>query len=93
MTPADANHDVTLGELARSIASLEGRIDKQFGAVHHRLDNLTFVPREVYEVERKQLLARIVELEEAKKWTNRTIVVSLLLPCLVALVVALVVAR
>lgn len=85
--------DITLGELARNITALEGRINKQFDGVQKRFDNLSFVPREVYEVENTELRGRIDALEEARRWMARTVVASLALPILVALVVAVVISR
>jgi hypothetical protein len=83
---SDPNHDVTLGELARGLVALEGRINGQFVGVNHRLDNLSFVSRDVYEVEMKQLREEVEDLKDSKKWMARTLVASLLLPCLVALI-------
>lgn len=85
--------EVTLGELSRSLASLEGRLYQMFGDVNRRLDNLQFVTRDVYDLQVKQLNERIVELEEARRWTTRTLVVSFLFPLLVAALVATVVTR
>ena len=91
MTPAP--EDVTLGEIARGLASLEGRMSEKFAQVNLRLDGLQFVGRDVYDVQVKQLIDRLEDLEDAKRWTSRTLVASFLYPVLVAAVVALVVLR
>ena len=89
-TPPD---DVTLGEIFRGLGSLEGRMNEKFAQVHRRLDNLEFVPRGEHNLQVKELGERISDLEDAKKWTSRTLVAAFLYPLLVAAVVALVVTR
>lgn len=94
MNPAPGAHeDVTLGEISRGLASLEGRMSEKFAQVNRRLDNLQFVGRDVYDVQVRQLIDRIEDLEDARRWTARTLVASFLYPVLVAAVVALVVLR
>lgn len=85
--------EVTLGELSRSLASLEGRLHQMFGDVNRRLDNLQFVTRDVYDLQVKQLNERIGELEDARRWTTQTLVVSFLFPLIVAALIATVVTR
>ena len=85
--------DITLGELARSMAQMERRLDARFVEINGRFDKLQFVSREVYDVQIRQLQERIDALEESKKWTVRTFVAAFLFPVLVAVVVALAVSR
>ncbi len=90
MDPAES---VTLGELSRSLAGLERRMDAGFGAIGRRLDNLEFVPRGEHNLQVKELSDRVKDLEESKKWTSRTLIAAFLYPVLVAAVVALMVTR
>lgn len=85
--------DVTLGELSRRLDSLEGRITGQFGQIMRSIDNLQYVHRETYQAQMAALLDRIEDLEEAKRWSVRALAVSLVMPVLVAIVVAMAVAR
>lgn len=91
MSPAEEN--VTLGELSRALGALERRMEQGFEHINHRFDRMQFVPREVYEVQARQLIERLDALEEAKKWTVRTLVASFAFPMLVAVLVAVVVTR
>lgn len=91
MTPPES--DITLGELARSINQMERRINERFGEINGRFDKLQFVSREVYDVQINQLVARVDALEEAKKWTVRTFVAAFVFPVLVAVTVAVAVAK
>jgi len=90
---AESSGDVTLGELARRLSSMETRIDVKFGDVNRRLDNLNFVSQDVHALAMKSLTERVEMLEESKRWTARTLVASFAFPVLVALVVAMVVTR
>lgn len=85
--------DVTLGEMFRLVAGLESRINKKFDDVQGTIAGLSFVSRDVYEVEKRALVERVEDLEESRRWMVRTLVASLLLPILVAGVVAYMVSR
>lgn len=85
--------DVTLGELARRLSSMEKRIDDKFGDVNRRLDGLTFVPHDVHALSIKAVTDRLDVLEERDRWRSRVIVASFIFPVLVALAVALTVTR
>lgn len=85
--------DVTLGEIARGLVSLEARMGEKFNQVNRRLDTMEFVPRGEYAVQIQHLMEEIKDLQDAKRWTARTLVASFLYPVLVAAVVALVVLR
>lgn len=85
--------DITIGELSRTIVAMDARINAQFAAVNHRLDGLQFVHRETFTVEMEALKDRVHELEEAKRWTARTFVAAFLFPILVAVILALAVAK
>jgi hypothetical protein len=91
VTPPES--DVTLGELARSMAQMERRLDARFVEINGRFAQLQFVSREVYDVTVKQLVDRIDALEEAKKWTVRTFVAAFVFPVMVAVTVVAAVAR
>lgn len=80
-------NDITLGELSRVISALKQDISGQFAQVNRRLDNLQYVPRDVYQVQIQQLTDRVDELEESKRWQVRTLVASFLFPVLVAVVI------
>jgi hypothetical protein len=88
MTPAE---DVTLGEIARGLASLETRMNEKFNQVNRRLDTMEFVPRGEHNLQVKELSDRVGALEDNRKWMSRTLVASFLYPVAVAAVVALVV--
>lgn len=90
MTPPE---DVTLGEIARGLTSLEGRMNEKFNQVNRRLDTMEFVPRGEHNLQMRELADRIHVLEDNKKWISRTLVASFLYPVLVAVVVALVVLK
>ncbi len=90
MTPPE---DVTLGEIARGLTSLESRMNEKFNQVNRRLDTMEFVPRGEPNLQTKELSDRIAVLEDNKKWMARTLVASFLYPVLVAAVVAMVVLR
>lgn len=92
MTPADGS-DVTLGELARRLSSMEQRIDGKFIDVNRRLDGLAFVGQDVHALAMKTVTDRLDVLEEKWRWMTRTLVASFLFPVMVAAVVALVVIR
>lgn len=85
--------EVTLGELARSLAAMESRVNEKFTTVNQRLDNLQFVPRREFEIQIKALGEDVRELRESKQWMQRTLVASFLFPVAVAVVIALVVTR
>ena len=84
---------ISLGELSRNLRSLERRISEQFGQINLRLDNLHFVPRDLYEIQVKQINDRVEELEESRRWQVRTTVAAFLYPLLVGIIIALVVVR
>ncbi len=88
-----SDNDVTLGELARRLSSMETRIDGKFGDVNRRLDGLTFVGQDVHALAMKQVTDRLELLEESKRWTTRTLIASFIFPVMVAVLVALVVTR
>lgn len=85
--------DITVGELGRSMNQMERRLDQRFEEINRRLDNLQFVPREVYETQSRQMKEQIDELLEAKRWTVRTFVAAFLFPVAVAIIVAVTVTR
>lgn len=88
-----ADDDVTLGELSRALAALEGRMNDRFGRIDRRLDDMQFVPREIFNVQMKTLEDRVDILEEAKKWIVRTLVSAFIFPVIVAAFLAAVVTR
>jgi hypothetical protein len=90
MNPAD---DVTLGEIARNVASLRTDMGEKFAGVNRRLDTLEYVPRGEHNIQMREMADRIAAVEEWKKWSSRTLVASFLFPLLVAAVVALVITR
>ena len=92
MTPPPEN-DITVGELSRNMLGMERRLDQRFEEVNRRLDNLQFVPRDVYEMQIRQLKEQVEELLEAKRWTVRTFVAAFMFPVMVAIVVAVAVTR
>ena len=85
--------DITLGELARNMANMERRLDQRFQETNNRIDRLQFVPRDVYEMQVRQLKEQVDELLEAKRWTIRTFVAAFLFSVAVAIVVAVAVTR
>ncbi len=92
MTPAP-HEDVTLGEIARGLVSLEGRMNEKFASMNRRLDSLEYVPRGEHNLLFKVVSDRLRDLEDAKTWMSRALVASVLFPVLVAAVVAMVVTR
>ncbi len=92
MTPAP-HEDVTLGEIARGLVSLEGRMNEKFASMNRRLDSLEYVPRGEHNLQIKEVSDRLRDLEDAKTWMSRALVASVLFPVLVAAVVAMVVTR
>jgi hypothetical protein len=85
--------EITLGEVNRSLISLEQRINLQFSSINKRLDSLQFVPRGEYEIQIRNLKDEVDELQESKKWLVRSLVISFLFPLLIAVVVATVVVK
>lgn len=79
---------VTLGELSRSLAGLERRIETRFDHVNQRLDSLQYVSKGEHELQIGQLRERLDELEESRRWTVRTLVAAFVYPLLLALVIA-----
>ena len=68
--------EVTLGEVARSLVALEGRINGKFTDVNRRLDNLQFVTRDVFDLSTQQQAERIKDLEDTNRWMARALVSS-----------------
>ena len=89
----DDEERVTLGELSRSLAGLERRMDQRFDTINRRLDALQYVGKEAYEVQVAQMQQRLEALEESRRWTVRTLVAAFLYPLLLAVVVAVVMSR
>jgi type II secretory pathway component PulF len=85
--------DVTLGEVARSLAAFRLDVSEKFAQMNHRLDTMEFVPRGEHNLQINELKERVAVLEDNKKWMSRTLVASFLYPVLVAVVVAMVVLR
>lgn len=92
--------DITLGEVSRSLISLETRINGQFSEVkgqvrelNRRFDNLQFVNRETYDVQISALTERVGDLEERNKWLTRTLATAFLVALAAPIIVALVVTR
>lgn len=92
MTPPP-HDDVTLGELYRGMAALEGRINKKFDEIGATIGALQFVTRDVYDIEIKQLKDELAEIQDDRKWSRRVIVASFLFPVLVAIATGLVFTR
>ena len=91
--PEDSITPVTLGELARGLLALEGRINEKFAEIGRRFDTLQFVPRETYDLKVKTLEDRLGQLEERNRWLARTAIAAFVFPVLVAIIVGLVVTR
>ena len=87
------NDDVTLGELARGLAGLEGRINRKFDEIGATIGALQFVTRDVYDIQVQQLRDELAEIQERNRWVARTMVAAFLFPFLVALAVGLVLTR
>lgn len=87
------DNEVTLGELARSLSSLETRMNGRFDAVNQRLDGLQFVHRETYTVQMGAVIDDIKELQEGRKWFNRLLATAFLVAFVAPVLVALVVTR
>jgi hypothetical protein len=79
-----ADDDITTGELGRRIDKLEhdmaGRIDKLERQVSHGMDringsleNLQFVPRDLYNVRHEALSKRVTAIEDKFVWFLRTL--------------------
>lgn len=85
--------DVTLGELSRSIASMEKRMGEGFSAVNQRLDTLQYVPRAEHDLALRGIREDVKSLEDKWTWMTRALVASFLFPLAVAVVVALVVTQ
>lgn len=83
MTPPTPD-DVTLGEIFRGLNALREEMRGRF-------DGLSFVSREVYDRDMADLKADVKELKDSKQWMFRALIVSLILPLIVAAFVALVV--
>jgi hypothetical protein len=88
-----AAEDVTIGELCRRLSAMESRMNAQFSEVNRRLDNLQFVPRDVYQAEMRAHDHRLIDLEEDRKWNRRAIVTSFVWPIIVGLLLAAMVTR
>jgi hypothetical protein len=73
---------ITIGELSRTVASLEKRMDVGFDQVNKRLDALQFVGREAYTIENAQVNKRLDAIEERGRWWGRSMVAVVLLPVL-----------
>jgi hypothetical protein len=85
--------EVTIGELSRTIAAMDGRINAQFNAINRRFDNLEFVHRDTYTAQMGALIDRVHTLEESKTWLTRTLVAAFIVAFISPLLVGLVVAR
>lgn len=85
--------DVTMGELARRLDRVEGRIAEQFGDMHRQIEGLQFVHRDTYLVQMAAMTARLETLEEKNRWTARALVTSIIFPVIVAITLALVLTR
>ena len=90
MTPEEP---VTLGELSRSLAGLERRIEARFDHVNQRLDSLQYVSREAYQIEVEQIKERLDGLEESRRWMVRSLAGSFLFPLALAILLAQVLSR
>lgn len=81
--------DVTLGELGRRVDRVETSVRDGFDHVHRQIESLTFVNKDTYEARHKAVTDRLDVLEERDRWRGRTIIVSLCLPVLVAIILYL----
>ena|SRR5437868_12650510 len=75
-----ADPRMTIGEVGRRIERLEHDLETRFDGLHRRLDDLTFVPMAVFEEarragedQRRDLVRRVVALEDANRWLWRTV--------------------
>lgn len=96
--------DMTLGELARNIRSMETRqnqsllameerVNHQLLAVNRRLDNMQFVNRDLYDSQMKGVIERVEDLEQSNKWLARTLATAFLVAFAAPILVAVVVTR
>lgn len=85
--------DVTLGELGRRLEALERRFDLRATELGDKIDSLQFVHRETFEAKHGALETRVKDIEEAKTFFARSLVVSFVLPILVALILAVALTR
>lgn len=86
----------TLGEVADDLRELRDAVDKNGDELRRAVDRLTeqiaetYVRKDVYEARHGTLIDRVAKVEERQTWSTRTAVTALLLPILVAVIVALV---
>jgi len=89
--------EITLGEIARRMDRMEQRMEAGFRDSAEQVGSLAFVSKESYEVQMRALNERLGNTDkrldaadESRRWVVRALVTSLLLPVIVAVVLALV---
>jgi hypothetical protein len=89
--------EITTGELGRRITALEDTIGRrqdkfevtvssQFDRMSHQITGLQFIHRDTYDAHRASDLARLDELEEGRRWLNRLVAGSIVVPILVLII-------
>lgn len=88
--------EITLGEIARRMDRMEQRMEQGFQNATQQIESLAFVSKDTYEVQMRALNERLGTVdkrqdasEESRRWMVRALVTSLLLPVVVAVILAL----
>lgn len=70
--------EITTGELSRRMDAFERHFDNRFDRLTHQINSLQFVTKAEYTLQIKVLEDRIEDLEEAKTWLSRALVLAVL---------------
>ena len=81
------DREPTLGEIARGLRELKASTDRLIETIER-----TYVRRDVHGAEQAAMEQRVGRVEERLNWTFRVAVSGLLLPVLVVLILAIIVA-
>lgn len=78
--------EVTIGELARRLESLDRAMGQGFSRIDRHLESMQFVHRETYSAERAAIINDLSELKDKMKWISRTVAGSLITAVTAAIV-------
>lgn len=78
--------EVTTGELSRRFDSLERSIDRRLTEINRSIESLSFVNKEVYERDLKEIWAAIGEIVDKDKRRTAWIATGVILPVILIVV-------
>lgn len=89
----DEGGTVTLGELGRRMDKLEVSVADVAKTLGGKIDSLQFVHRDTYNAEMAAVRADVKELKDSKQFFSRSLLVSFIMPILVAVILGLALTR